>query len=85
MLQNYTTGGLVGLEAIRVFEGVAVLGSKEKEFIPPEWREACTENKRESLRNAVALWPSTTRCKPNSTELLENEAKVHTVLARLFF
>ena len=82
ILQNYTTGGLVGLEAIRVFEGVAryLVGIEKELQHHPEWREGIAHGKQnaeslsETLSALVAFYDAA-RCKPNSTELLENEAE----------
>ena len=82
ILQNYTTGGLVGLEAIRVFEGVAryLVGIEKELQDHHEWREGIAHGKQnaealsETLSALVAFYDAA-RCKPNSNELLENEAE----------
>ena len=82
ILQNYTTGGLVGLEAISVFEGVAryLVGIEKELQHHNEWREGIAHGKQnaeslsETLSALVAFYDAA-RCKPNASELLENEAE----------
>ena len=82
ILQNYTTGGRVGVEAIRVFEGVAryLVGIEKELGAHPEWREGIAHGKQnaeslsETLTALVAFYGAA-RSEVNASELLENEAE----------